>query len=241
MRRILAVLTASVVMAALPLIASGNDETGTRKATHKTHKTTAREVLAHQRCSYTFNKIDDHRETVWEMQKKLRRSLSSVSKQPISSCPYARWVEGLWWNRRVGLKKEVRARVIPATNDWVTAVRIVQKIYPGTSDWMLYISKREGGYGPWVWYGGRHWSGYHIGNDFLGADTVGGWMQFRYSTFAPYWRQAQEDLRRRGFILPDIPNYGGPAQYQAWLWPLGQALTAGYMRYTGKDGCHWCL
>jgi hypothetical protein len=134
-------------------------------------------------------------------------------------------------------------RELPYTNDWRTAVRLVQRIYPGTADWMLYISHREGGYGPWVWYGGRTWSGYHIGNDFLGADTVGGWMQFRYSTFAPYWRQAQADLKRRGIIVPflPMPPEGGPTQYAAWLSPLGQALTAGYMKYYGKEGCHWCL
>lgn len=132
---------------------------------------------------------------------------------------------------------------IPLINDWRTAVRWVQRIYPGTESWMLYISDREGGWGPWVWYGGRTWSGYHVGNDFLGADTVGGWMQFRYSTFAPYWRGAQKDLRQRGYLIPEIPmpSAGGPSEYAAWLSPLGQALTAGYMRYYGKDGCHWCL
>lgn len=132
---------------------------------------------------------------------------------------------------------------IPATNDWRTAVRIVQRIYPGTESWLLYISDREGGWGSWVWYGGRQWSGYHIGNDFLGADTVGGWMQFRYSTFAPYWRAAEEDLRSRGYIIPQMrmPPEGGPVKYAAWLSPLGQALTAGYMKYYGKEGCHWCL
>lgn len=132
---------------------------------------------------------------------------------------------------------------IPLINDWRTAVRWVQRIYPGTESWMLAISDREGGWGPWVWYGGRTWQGYHVGNDFLGADTVGGWMQFRYSTFAPYWRGAQKDLRQRGYIVPQIPMppQGGPSEYAAWLSPLGQALTAGYMRFYGKDGCHWCL
>lgn len=132
---------------------------------------------------------------------------------------------------------------IPLINDWRTAVRWVQRIYPGTEQWMLYISDREGGWGPWVWYGGHTWSGYHIGNDFLGADTVGGWMQFRYSTFAPYWRHAQDDLRAKGYVLPlfKMPPEGGPTKYVGWLSPLAQALTAGYMRYTGQDGCHWCL
>ena len=48
-------------------------------------------------------------------------------------------------------------RELPMTNDWRTAVRLVQRIYPGTEGWMLSISDREGGWGPWVWYGGRHW------------------------------------------------------------------------------------
>lgn len=132
---------------------------------------------------------------------------------------------------------------LPLINDWRTAVRWVQRIYPGTESWMLYISDREGGWGPWVWYGGRRWSGHHVGNDFLGADTVGGWMQFRYSTFAPYWRHAQADLARRGYVVPFIPMppEGGPSKYAGWLSPLAQALTAGYMRYYGKDACHWCL
>ena len=130
---------------------------------------------------------------------------------------------------------------LPNINDWKTSVRFIQRIYPGTSSWLLYISDREGGYGPWVWYGGRHWSGYHIGNDFLGSDTVGGWMQFRFSTFAPYYRGMVKDMTRRGYILPQWPNRGGPLVYQPWLDPLAQALTAGYMRYYGKDGCHWCL
>jgi hypothetical protein len=101
---------------------------------------------------------------------------------------------------------------LPLINDWRTAVHWVQRIYPGTESWMLSISDREGGWGPWVWYGGRTWSGYHVGDDFLGADTVGGWMQFRYSTFAPYWRGAQKDLRARGYIIPEIPMppAGGP-------------------------------
>lgn len=136
---------------------------------------------------------------------------------------------------------------LPLTNDWVTAVRIAQRVYPGTDQWMLAISDREGGWGPWVWYSGSCgnppclWQGYHVGNDFLGADTVGGWQQFRFSTFAPYWRGAIKDLRSRGYIIPKFPDRGGPAEYQPWLDPLGQALTAGYMRYYGKDGHHWDL
>lgn len=137
-------------------------------------------------------------------------------------------------------------REFPLTNDWQTAVRIAQRAYPGTARWMLGISRREGQWSVWKWWNGSCsdppclWHGYHIGSDSTG-DTVGGWMQFRFSTFAPYWRGAVKDLRRRGFVIPQFPNRGGEAIYQPWLDPLGQALTAGYMRYYGKDGCHWCL
>lgn len=138
---------------------------------------------------------------------------------------------------------------LPSTNDWVTAVQIAQRPYPGTSSPLMSISDREGGWGPWVWYHRACsnppclWHGYHVGNDYLGADTVGGWMQFRYSTFAPHWRAAEADLKRRGFLIPpmQMPPEGGPSKYAAWLSPLGQALTAGYMFYYGKQGCHWCL
>lgn len=136
---------------------------------------------------------------------------------------------------------------LPTTNDWQTAVRIAQRAYPGTASWLLAISDREGGWGRWVWYSGACsnppclWKGYHVGNDFLGADTVGGWMQFRFSTFAPYYRGMVKDMKARGFLLPQWPDRGGPAEYQPWLDPLAQALTAGYMRYYGRDGCHWCL
>jgi hypothetical protein len=138
---------------------------------------------------------------------------------------------------------------LPVTNDWLTALRIAQRAYPGTYDQVYRISDREGGFGRWVWYSGACsnppclWRGYHVGGDNVsGADTVGGWVQFRWSTFAPYWRQAKADLERRGFIIPPMkmPPEGGPTKFVAWLSPLGQALTASYMHYYGKQGCHWC-
>jgi len=147
------------------------------------------------------------------------------------------------WEARVKYEKWVKDRTLPVINDWLTAIRWVQRIYPGTYDWLYSISDREGGHSYWVWFGGRRWSGYHIGDDYLGADTVGGWMQFRYSTFAPYWRHAQENLRGRGFIIPNfkMPRAGGANQYAPWLSAMGQALTTGYGKGAGREGCHWCL
>ena len=139
---------------------------------------------------------------------------------------------------------------LPLINDWLTALRYVQRIYPGTYDRLLYLSDREGGWGRWIWYSGACsdspclWRGYHVGGDNVsGADTVGGWMQFRYSTFAPYWRHTLADLKKRGYEVPRIPMpaAGGDPQYAAWLSPLGQALTAAYMHWAGRADCHWCL
>jgi hypothetical protein len=139
---------------------------------------------------------------------------------------------------------------LPLITDWVTAVNYVQRIYPGTKERLMFLSDREGGWGRWIWYRGACsdspclWRGYHVGGDNVsGADTVGGWMQFRYSTFAPYWRHTQADLAKRGYELPRIPMppEGGPVKYAAWLSPLGQALTAAYMHWSGRAGCHWCL
>lgn len=116
-------------------------------------------------------------------------------------------------------------REMPVTNDWRTAVRLAQRPFPGTESWLLYISHREGGYG-----------GFVMNHQGSGA---GGWMQFMASTFWAYADNpsARDDakrwMKRHGYIVDD----------SVWQWtnPMGQALTAGWMRYTHRDGCHWCL
>ena len=110
-------------------------------------------------------------------------------------------------------------RTLPETNDWRTSVRLSQRIYPGTESWLLYISDREGGWGPFVMN--------HQGSG------AGGWLQFMASTFYAYVDDARRDVERRGFVVP--------ASVWRWNHPLGQALTGAYMRFTGRDGCHWCL
>lgn len=151
------------------------------------------------------------------------------------SIQYRHWVRDLWKARNTGCGERYARKVLPNTNDWVTATAIAQRVYPGTQSWLLSCSGAEGGHGPWVWYGGRLWAGHHIGNDFLGMDTVGGWLQFRYSTFEPYSEWAFADVERKGFIIPNL----GSGEYDAWLSPIGQALTGAYMRFYGRDGHHW--
>jgi len=110
-------------------------------------------------------------------------------------------------------------RTLPATNDWRTAVRIAQRVFPGTSAWLLYISDREGG-----------WGGFVMNHQGSGA---GGWLQFLESTFVAYKDDARRAVAARGFIVdPDVFD---------WHHPLGQALTGAFMRWSHQDGCHWCL
>lgn len=165
------------------------------------------------------------------------------------SLVYRGWVAGQWRTKAANCTKEVDRRTIPFTNDWVTAVNIAQRYFPGTKDRILFLSGREGGNGVWKWYSGSCgsppclWRGYHVGGDNVsGADTVGGWVQFRWSTFEPHWRTTKAYLEGRGYIIPELPMppAGGPEKYAPWLNPLGQALTVAYMHWSGSAGCHWC-
>jgi hypothetical protein len=166
--------------------------------------------------------IMDARAVVWRCQDRLgvSRSRASVSGWALpSSIPYRAWVLDRWQKRSSDCLEALRNRTIPATNDWQTAVALVQRIYPGTAGWLLSISDREGGHG-----------GFVMNHQGSGA---GGWMQFMASTYYAHNDDAYADARRRGFIIDPSTN--------SWTHPLGQAITAGYMRYTGRDGCHWCL
>lgn len=158
-----------------------------------------------------------YQQETWRWQKRSGQPRTRASASHSRSCAYARWVRDLWWQRKVDAR---RAHfTIPTTRTWTIAVRLTQRVYPGTASWLLYISHREGGWGQFVMN--------HQGSG------AGGWMQFMSSTFYGYVDDARTETTRRGFHVND----------SIWRWthPLGQALTAGYMRYTGRDGCHWCL
>ena len=162
------------------------------------------------------------RVSTWKCQEQLgsARTRAAVDAGSLpQSIAYRRWVVKKWEKRQSFCEQRLASRQIPSTNDWVTSVKLVQRVYPGTADWLLFISRREGGYG-----------GFVMNHQGSGA---GGWMQFMSSTYYAYNDRAFADARRRGFIVPESAN--------SWTHPMGQALTAGYMRYVGLDGCHWCL
>lgn len=148
------------------------------------------------------------------------RTRASVSVWALpTSVPYRKWVLTHWKAQKAGCAKALQRRTIPLTNDWLTSVRLVQRIYPGTESWLRFISHREGG-----------WGGFVMNHQGSGA---GGQMQFMASTYYAYNDRAFADARARGFIVDQSLN--------DWHAAFGQALTAGFMRYTHLDGCHWCL
>lgn len=168
-------------------------------------------------CASVRSYVAAYRAETWRWQKRAGQQPTRASESSPASCRYARWARDLWWGRKVAARQSFFR--IPTTRTWTIAVRLTQRIYPGTSDWLLFISHREGG-----------WGGFVMNHQGSGA---GGWMQFMAGTFNGYVDDARDSVRRRGFDVD-------PSVF-AWTHPLGQALTAGYMRYTGRDGCHWCL
>lgn len=114
---------------------------------------------------------------------------------------------------------------------WERAIGEVQKIFPGTSRWLLSCSGSEGGHGRWVSYAARYSPAYAAEHY-----IVGGWMQFKYPTFTGMYRRALEHLGARGFHVPAHIRQPGMT---AWLSPLAQALAAGWARYVGEDDSHW--
>lgn len=154
------------------------------------------------------------------------------------NCADARYLANVWAGRayRSRLKTEQHRtslqertlrdfQVSPGSSAWKRAVREVQAAYPGTESWLMSCSASEGGWGRWVGY-----SGVAFSSSLVASDTVGGWLQFRPSTYSGFIRHAIQDTRRRGFIVPDTA--------WSWLSPLGQALAGGWAITHGMRR-HW--
>lgn len=125
-----------------------------------------------------------------------------------------------------------QARTIPWTQDWLTAIRVVQTPYPGSAGWLISCSSSEGAHGAWVWRGGEPVRFSRTGrllNDH--GNVPGGNMQYFRSTFEADWIRAVADLLRRGYRVPN-----GAA---SWFSPLGQALAAGWAYYHNRPPGKW--
>lgn len=123
-----------------------------------------------------------------------------------------KWAAAQERAQRLERARERQRRTIPATGDWQTAVRVVQRIYPGTSSWLLSCSASEGGHGRWI--PNRQGSG------------ASGWLQFMRSTYYAWSPSAYRDVAARGFRVAPETN--------SWYHPLGQAITGAYMLLRGQ-------
>lgn len=135
---------------------------------------------------------------------------------------YLRWLKSEFFLKDVAFA--------PGNHAWHKAVREVQKPFPGTESWLLSCSDAEGGHGRWVGYSGVAYSTW-----LRDSDTVGGPMQFRFSTFTGMFRHGVDHVKERGYRIPKHLR----DSTTAWRSALGQAIAAGWARYTGNDNSHW--
>jgi hypothetical protein len=155
-----------------------------------------------------------------------REKLSASELPPVeenASCRRLRERARYWRLNARTHAKVVEKRTLTHTTNWTRAMRLAQRPFPGTYGWLESISGRE--------CRACYTTSAFICN-YQGSGACGP-MQFMSGTFYGYAPAAKRWLDTRGFIT----------ESRTWVWSsqLGQALTAAYMRYTGRDGCHWCL
>lgn len=121
----------------------------------------------------------------------------------------------------LGTAVRFQYKVLPVTFDWNVATSRAERIFPGTKQWLLDCSSGEGGHGRAVW--NTEGSGAY------------GWMQFKQSTYDSYKWAAYQEMLKRGYKLQFPDRFIG----NGWGQPLGQALTAAYMRTIGISHVHW--
>jgi hypothetical protein len=170
----------------------------------------------------------------------LARGASIPSWRKPRNCKDARWLAFVWSKRSLESRRKTERHheqmtlkdyeFAPGKRAWPRAVREVQRVFPGTESWLLSCSAAEGGHGRWVGYSGVSYSTW-----LRDSDTVGGPLQFRFSTFTGMFRRGAEHVRAKGYRLPSHLS----DQTTAWRSALGQAIAGGWARYTGNDNSHW--
>lgn len=171
--------------------------------------------------------------------KKLRGVKSEVRLLQPRGCAHTLWLAKEWkvraFRARQSYYRWLESEYVlkdtlfgDGNHAWLKAVREVQRPFPGTEGWLLSCSDAEGGHGRWVGYSGVPYSIW-----LRNSDTVGGPMQFRYSTFTGMYHHGLDHLRARGYRSPRMD------MTTAWRSALGQAIAAGWARYTGNDNSHW--
>lgn len=202
-----------------------------------THRAASPVLPLHSRAAVTSlrSTISNRRTATWRHQDYLGydRTRSAFRERTSSATEYLRWIRSLWAHRahrywRLTLVTLRDYRFCEGCHAWHKAVQEVQRVFPGTASWLLSCSGAEGGHGRWVGYSGVPYSTW-----LRDSDTVGGPLQFRFSTFTGMYRHGLEYLRDRGYRAPRMDTT------TAWRSALGQAIAGGWARYTGNDDSHW--
>lgn len=206
------VAAATMATASAPVAGATVRPAGASAAAAQHHLRAARstaEALRDARHGVAF-----FRQKTWHVQRRIPVPLTptNYAERHTRSVAYAHWLKHLWHGRWHRALHSLAAHRLPFTNDWETAVRIVQRVWPGTSGWLLSCSAHEGGHGAFV-----------MNTQGSGA---GGWMQFMSGTFS--WA-----LGRAKAAAPRIILRPGTA---AWTSPLGQAFAAGWARVAYLSG-----
>lgn len=200
----------------------------------QTHEQATHAQVKHYRTGIAW-----HRTQAWHWQDvaHVHRTRTAHYELHTRSDGYLRWLARLWSHRRVQARTAAaaylrhqaavrRAHTLPYTGDWVTAVAVMQRAYPGSAAWLLACSSSEGGHGGFVWRG-------HTSEPDSGPNTTpGGWMQYMAGTWAGDYRAAVADLAARGWHVPAGLNYYTPlGQAVAAAWAYGHSRPAG--KWTG--------
>jgi hypothetical protein len=167
--------------------------------------------------------ISWHRAKTWHYQDEagLHRTPTAHAERRTASVAYLRWIEQRWSSRRIAARARLRAVLragLPWTTDWQTAVRIVQRDWPGSSRWLLACSSSEGGWGLWK-------------SNYQGSGA-GGWMQYMSGTFYGDLRGALALARQKHRPVP-------PRAADKWSSALGQAFAAGWAYFHSRPPGKW--
>jgi hypothetical protein len=175
----------------------------------------------------------------WSVQRRIPVALTptNYAERHTKSVAFVHWIKHRWNVRWHRAKHRLAAHLLPYTGDWATAVQIVQRVWPGTSSWLLSCSGGEGSHGGWVWNGGLPYTaggpptsysgGYRTAP--AGSSGAGGWMQFMLGTFTGSLRAALADAWQRHLAVP-------ARAARSWVSPLGQAFAAGWARFHHATG-----
>lgn len=211
---VLAVVTAALLGLGLtsdPKTADAIEVRSTTSTSAATHCPSARRAL-------TFYRLK------WAQWRALRgapaRYGASNYAQP-NGCAHVKWATDRWADKarssRLSYKEWQKARwIVREQRTWLKAITHVQKVYPGTYDWLYSCSASEGAHGAWV--PNRQGSG------------ASGWLQFMSGTFYSFIERAAADARARGWIIP--------REAFDWYSPIGQALAGGWAITHGMRH-HW--